>query len=134
MKSSSLDIFTQLSQNIKREQWEAISQELIKFKFIVTLGQLEDILDKHGDFKLSKQQKVFIHETYKTKKSIDDTVQNIDDKLVNVKDLVSSKLTRKNRRIDDLIALQQEKIQAIEDQKLKGLQQVDEKYLIPYMA
>ena len=38
-------------------------------------------------------------------KSIEDNPENLDDRLVNVRDLVSSKLTRKTRRIDDMIAL-----------------------------
>ena len=61
---------------------------------------------------------MFIFETYKVNKSIEDNPEELNDRLVNVRDLVSSKLSRQNRRIDDLIALQQEKIQAIEDHKL----------------
>lgn len=38
-------------------------------------------------------------------KNIEDNPENLDDRLVNVRDLVSSKLTRKTRRIDDMIAL-----------------------------
>jgi len=40
------------------------------------------------------------------KKNLEDNPDELDERIVNVKELVSSKLTRKNRRIDDLIALQ----------------------------
>ena len=39
-------------------------------------------------------------------KNIEDNPDDLDQRLVNVRELVSSKLTRKTRRIDDLIALQ----------------------------
>ena len=39
-------------------------------------------------------------------KNIEDDSNNIDDRMVNVKELITSKLTKQNRRIDDLIALQ----------------------------
>lgn len=75
-----------------------------------------------------------ILETYKVHKNVEDNPADIKQCLVNVKDLVSTRLTRKTKRIDDLIAIQQDRIQQEEDIKLKGLEQVDEKYMAPIMA
>ena len=46
-----------------------------------------------------------IFETYKVNKNIEDNPEEIDRRLVNVKDLVSTRLTRKIKRVDDLIAI-----------------------------
>ena len=46
-----------------------------------------------------------IFETYKVNKNIEDNPEDIDQRLVNVKDLVSTRLTRKIKRVDDLIAI-----------------------------
>ena len=75
-----------------------------------------------------------IFETFKVHRNIEDNPESMADRLVNVKDLVSTRLTRKTKRIDNIIAIQQEKIQHQEDIKLRGLKQVDENYLGPIMA
>ena len=51
-----------------------------------------------------------IFETYKVYKNVEDNPSELVDCLVNVKDLVSARLTRKTKRINDLIAIQQDKI------------------------
>ena len=76
----------------------------------------------------------FVFETFKVNKNLEDNPDEISERLVNVKDLVSARLTKKTKRIDDLIAIEQEKQQIQEDSKLKGLHQVDEQYLAPIMA
>lgn len=47
-----------------------------------------------------------IFETYKVNRNIEDNPEEIEGRLVNVKDLVSTRLTRKIKRVDDLIAIQ----------------------------
>ena len=47
-----------------------------------------------------------IFETYKVNRNIEDNPEEIEARLVNVKDLVSTRLTRKIKRVDDLIAIQ----------------------------
>jgi len=63
----------------------------------------------------------YIFETFKVNKNFEDNPEDMSARLVNVKDLVSTRLTKKSKRIDDLIAIEQEKIQIQEDSKLKGL-------------
>ena len=46
-----------------------------------------------------------IFETFKVQKNIEDNPEELGERLVNVKDLVSTRLTRKTKRIDDLIAI-----------------------------
>lgn len=46
-----------------------------------------------------------IFETYKVHKNIEDNPDDLGARLVNVKDLVSTRLTRKMKRVDDLIAI-----------------------------
>ena len=106
MKNSSLDFFRQLIVKMAREDWDQINMHLVKKKYIITLGELTDLLSQYGGVDLTQQQKVFIFETYKVKKNAEDDISAIDSRHVNVKDLVSSRATRKSKRIDDLIALE----------------------------
>ena len=59
-----------------------------------------------------------IFETFKAKKNIEDNPDDLCERVVNVKDLVSTRLKKKAKRINDLIAIQQETIQRKEDSKL----------------
>lgn len=101
-----MDFFSGLSQSIKRDQWEKLYTELVKTKFIVTLGDMDALLQIYGGPQLTKVQKQFIFETFKVHKNVEDNPEELDQRKVNMKELVSSRLSRKNRRIDDLIALQ----------------------------
>ena len=47
-----------------------------------------------------------IFETFKVHKNVEDNPDVLAERLVNVKDLVSARLTRKTKRINDLIAIQ----------------------------
>jgi hypothetical protein len=46
-----------------------------------------------------------IFETFKVNKNIEDNPNELGERLVNVRDLCSARLTRKTKRIDDLIAI-----------------------------
>ena len=59
-----------------------------------------------------------IFETFKAHRNIEDNPDDLGQRVVNVKDLVSTRLKRKAKRINDLIAIQQETIQRKEDSKL----------------
>ena len=48
----------------------------------------------------------FIFETFKVHKNMEDNPEEMSERVVNVKDLVSTRLTRKTKRIDDLIAIE----------------------------
>ena len=52
----------------------------------------------------------FIFESFKVNRNLEDNPDELSDRSVNVKDLVSARLTKKTKRIDDLIAIEQEKI------------------------
>ena len=47
----------------------------------------------------------FIFETYKVNRNVEDNPDELGERVVNVKDLVSARLTRKTKRINDLIAI-----------------------------
>ena len=46
-----------------------------------------------------------LFESYKVHKNIEENPEEMELRLVNVKDLVSTRLSRKTKRIDDLIAI-----------------------------
>jgi hypothetical protein len=62
-----------------------------------------------------------IWETFKIKKNLEENPEEIGERLVTVKALVSSGLTRKARRVDELINMQKEADFAQENKKLEGL-------------
>ena len=111
MKNSCIDLFNQISQKLPRQEWELFSSELIKTKYRIMLGKLSQLLEQFTSTPLTKQQMSFLFESYKVNKNIEDNPDEIAERFVNVKDLVSARLTKKTKRIDDLIAIEQEKIQ-----------------------
>ena len=64
----------------------------------------------------------FIYETFKVHKNPEDNPEELSERVVKVKDLVSARLSKRAKRVDDLIAIEQDKLQQVEDFKLKGLQ------------
>jgi len=48
----------------------------------------------------------YIFESFKVNRNMEDNPEEVSERLVNVKDLVSTRLTKKTKRIDDLIAIE----------------------------
>jgi hypothetical protein len=57
---------------------------------------------------MTNKLKEYLFESYKVKKNLEDNPNELDDRLVDAKDLVSARIMRKTKRIDDLIAIQRE--------------------------
>ena len=53
---------------------------------------------------------MFLFEAFKVNKNMEDNPEELGERLVNVRNLVTSRLGLQNRRVDDLIAMHQEKI------------------------
>ena len=98
-----MDLFNSISEKVDREEWEVLTTELIKKKYTVTIQELIKLLGNYSSKKISDQQKEAIWETFKVKKNLEDNPESLEDRLINVKELVSSKLTRQTRRINELI-------------------------------
>ena len=73
--------------------------------------------------------KDFLFETYKVKRNIEDNPDDINDRLINTKDIISTRLMKKSKKIDDLIAIQREQDNMRDDVQLQGLKQVNEDLL-----
>lgn len=54
---------------------------------------------------LSKQQMTFIFETYKVNHNMEDNPSQLGERVVSMKDLVSTRIKRKNKRINDVLAI-----------------------------
>ena len=57
---------------------------------------------------LTLKMKEYIFESFKVKKGMEDNPEDINDRLVNARDIISTRLMKKNKKIDDLIAIQRE--------------------------
>ena len=118
MKNSSVDLFNSISNKMDQQEWELFSSELIKLKYRITLSHLSQLVEQFTSEVLTKAQMNAIFETFKAHRNIEDNPDDLGQRVVNVKDLVSTRLKRKAKRINDLIAIQQETIQRKEDSKL----------------
>jgi hypothetical protein len=106
-----------------------LTQELTKRRYEIKLNDLSELLDKYSNLTLSKEQMEAIWETFKVKKNLEENPEDVAERLVTCKALVSSGLTRKARRVDELISMQKEADFVKENKKLEGLVQVDQKFL-----
>ena len=57
----------------------------------------------------------FIFETYKVHHNMEDNPEKLGERVVRMKDLVSARIKRKNKRINDVLAIHQERIQKKDD-------------------
>jgi len=103
-----MDLFNSISAKVPTQEWELLTSELIKKKYVVTLKELATLLKDYGAKKVTPQQQEALWETFKVKKNLEDNPEDMGDRLINVKELVSSKLTRHTRRINELIQVQLE--------------------------
>ena len=106
MRNTTIDLFNTFSQKMQSQEWELFTSELIKKEYKVTLRDLSQLLLNFTNKELSRRQMTNIYETYKVHRNAEDNPEEVEDRLVNVKDLVSTRLTRKMKRVDDLIAIQ----------------------------
>jgi hypothetical protein len=54
---------------------------------------------------MTNKLKEYLFESYKVKKNLEDNPNELDDRQIEAKDLVSARIMRKTKRIDDLIAI-----------------------------
>jgi hypothetical protein len=57
---------------------------------------------------MTNKLKEFLFESYNVKKNLEDNPNELDDRLIDAKDLVSARIMCKTKRIDDLIAIRRE--------------------------
>jgi len=88
-----------------QQEWELFTSEIIKTKYRVTLDLLSQLLEEFTNEGLSQSQMQYIFETFKVNRNVEDNPEELGERVVNVKDLVSARLTRKTKRINDLIAI-----------------------------
>lgn len=125
LKNKTVDLFNAVRLKSDQHKWELLTQELTKRRYEIKLNDLSELLDKYSNLTLSKEQMEAIWETFKVKKNIEENPEDVAERLVTCKALVSSGLTRKARRVDELISMQKEADFVKENKKLEGLVQVD---------
>ena len=88
------------------EEWELFTSEIINANYQVTLNHLSQLLEQFMNEGLTNQQKSFIFESYKVHRDLEDNPDEMGKRLVTMKDLVSTRILKKNKRIDEVIAIQ----------------------------
>ena len=122
IKNSVIDLFQKIAAKFTSQEWDLFTYDLIKTEYKIKISDLLQKLEDYKQIKLQEQQIKNIWDSFKVNSNDDDL---LDQRKVNVKDLVSRKLNRKGKRIDELIQLQQNEDQHVRDQKLHGLVQLD---------
>ena len=79
---------------------------------------------------LSPKEKEYIWETFKVRDTIEDNSDSVDERVVNLQALISSKKSNRLKKINEIIQMEEEEEQMAEDIKSKGLVQVYEDYVI----
>ena len=105
MKNSTIDLFMHLSQNSRVQDWDKLTRELTQRQFRVKIGDFNELLISFLNKNLSQSEKQYLYESFKVNKNPEENPDDINECIVSVRDLVSTRLQRKNKRIDDLIAI-----------------------------
>jgi hypothetical protein len=108
------------------QEWDLFTYELIKLQYQIKIKDLQKLLSHYKGIVLDQDQ---LRNLYEACKVSDADTGSIEERLVNVKDLVGTKLNRKYRRIDELIQMQQSEERKVLDKRLLGLSQIDGSYL-----
>jgi hypothetical protein len=61
-----------------------------------------------GQPALTPKLKEYLFESFKVRRGMEDNPDDINDRLINARDIISTRLMKKNKKIDDLIAIQRE--------------------------
>ena len=93
---------------MSKSAWDAFSLQIASKKYILSIGDLNENLENQNQAPLTYKMKEFLFEAFKAKRNAEDNPDDINERLINVKELLSSKLSQKNKKIDDLIAIQRE--------------------------
>jgi len=105
MRNQVLDYFNQIATSMSKQDWDMFSAEIINNKYFMTIRDLNELLVRSGQKPLVAKMKDFLFETYKVKRNIEDNPDDINDRLINTKDIISTRLMKKSKKIDDLIAI-----------------------------
>jgi hypothetical protein len=65
--------------------------------------------------------KEYLFESFKVKRNMEDNPEELNDRLINARDIISTRLMKKSKKIDDLIAIQREQENIRDDIALQGL-------------
>lgn len=84
-----MDLFNDASAKCDKKQWELLTFELIKRKYIVSCKELSDLLNRFIKERLTKPNMDAIWETFKMNKNVEENPENVEERLVNVKPLFS---------------------------------------------
>ena len=79
---------------MEAQEWELFTAEIIKKNYKIVLEDLSQLLLNFTNVGLTKRQMTNIFESYKVHKNAEDNPVEVEQRLVNVKDLVSTRLTR----------------------------------------
>jgi hypothetical protein len=90
-----------ISLKFTNQEWDLFTYDIIQSAYKITIADLQNKLESYKGIKLSDTELKNLWEAYKVSES--DSIHPISERLVNVKDLVSTKLGRKSKRIDELI-------------------------------
>lgn len=91
---------------------------------------LENLLMRMMGLSLKDSEKEAIWETFKVKESIEDNPDKIDDRVIGLQALLNARKVNKKQKVQDLINIEQEDEQNAEDFKNRGLEYVDENFII----
>ena len=108
MRNQVLDHFNQVATSMSRQDWDIFAADIINKKYLIKIKDLNTLLVESGQNPLTAKLKEYLFESYKAKRNTEDNPDDINERFINAKDIISTRLMKKNKKIDDLIAIQRE--------------------------
>lgn len=108
MRNQVLDHFNQVATSMSRQDWDNFAADIINKKYFISIKDLNTLLVESGQKPLTAKLKEYLFESYKAKRNAEDNPDDINERFINAKDIISTRLMKKNKKIDDLIAIQRE--------------------------
>lgn len=96
----------------------------------MTIKDLSNLIFKTIGINLTTKDKDSIWESFKVKQYIEDNPDSLDDRLVSLQALINARKQTRLKKVQQLINMEADDEQVAEDIKIKGLEQIDENYII----
>jgi hypothetical protein len=61
-----MDLFDSISQMINEENWKAFTESLQETKNVISIDNLQKLVEKYSNYNLTYKDKEFIYETFKS--------------------------------------------------------------------
>lgn len=116
-----LDKFSQIASKCSDSQWESLVNHIIQHNFSLSIKELTDFLKRLlPTLTFTLRDREALWEAFKLKPNLEDNPDSLDERQVSLQALVNARKQTRQRRLKELIGVEEEDTQAVEEMKMKG--------------